>query len=341
MADDPRVILMAASDRGQKNAHRQKWACCALKLMHTIAHIDGIQRLLDQTAAYQQIMERFYRYLFRDDAGELFFGRNHKEAVSLSHVEWKHRKTRDSMILKLLHKPANVAETIYDMVGVRIVTKNLSDVMIAVKFLHDLNIVSFANCSPRRARNTLIDAENFRLSLESLLTLVKAGQIPVDEFPKAVDTVISKNALSYDEPSNPHSSQEYRSIHLTCRQMIRYPDPSKFWLIKLEEALKRLSPDDPKRKSILEILKVAGTEEVAQKTPSEHFHNTSSDDEIGSNGRYELSGFFPFEVQLMDVESYQKNMSGDRKHSVYKTAQVKTARKRILGSVLSDGKVSK
>ena len=49
----------------------------------------------------------------------------------------------------------------------------------------------------------------------------------------------------------------------------------------------------------------------------------------------EISVFSPFEVQILDVEASRAVESGDASHGKYKKAQIRTARKRILATVLS------
>lgn len=43
-----------------------------------------------------------------------------------------------------------------------------------------------------------------------------------------------------------------------------------------------------------------------------------------------FSFFYPYEVQIMDQEAYQKMQSGESDHSAYKNRQIEAARKRIL-----------
>ena len=45
----------------------------------------------------------------------------------------------------------------------------------------------------------------------------------------------------------------------------------------------------------------------------------------------DLSFFYPYEVQIVDYETYLKNMSGEASHDKYKERQVRRARARILG----------
>lgn len=46
-----------------------------------------------------------------------------------------------------------------------------------------------------------------------------------------------------------------------------------------------------------------------------------------------ISFFFPFEVQIMDEESYQESRIGDASHEKYKRRQLSAVRKRVLGAL--------
>jgi uncharacterized protein (TIGR04562 family) len=316
LADDARDIILAASDVRPEARYSQIWACSVLRVMHTIAHINGVQRLLDSSAACEQIMGRFRDLVFRDDNDQLMFGKR-ELSIPLAMIEWKYRKNRESMILKLLHKKANVAETIYDMIGVRIVTKRLCDVMVAVKFLRDFHVVSFPNCNPGRARNSLINVTDFRQNVDMLHRMLTEDQLSPEDFIKILEGT-TKPTQPRGSSGNPHTGRGYRSVQLTCRQLIRYPDPNKVWLQKLATALKdeRLPPTAAQ--TVKELLFVAG---------------------IPNDGRlaesFETVGFFPFEIQIMDEDSFQRNNEGDASHTNYKKSQIRAARRRVLSKVLT------
>ncbi len=53
----------------------------------------------------------------------------------------------------------------------------------------------------------------------------------------------------------------------------------------------------------------------------------------------EFSFFYPFEVQILNKESFEKMQSGDSKHDAYKNRQVEAARERIFPSVKLKAKV--
>lgn len=317
LCDDPTKLLLYASpkinDDSSASKIRQAWACATLKVMHTISHLDDLHRLNNIQEARSQIMGRFQKALFRDMNGKLWFG-DDKNYIELARVDWKPYKSRNSMILKLLHKPANVAETIFDLLGVRIVTKNLSETLLAVKFLRQFYLVDFANIHPARSRNNLIDVDQFHMHIETLKQMLLNGNINVEGFEamvKKLDTPVNLR-----KTSNPHSSSHYRSIQLTCRQRVRYLDPYTTWQEKLHNYSKEKKISSENNRVIIEFLRFARQWNHAEK-------------------HKEISIFFPFEVQIMDEEAARTIEQGEASHDRYKRAQIRTARRRILSKVLS------
>ena len=315
-ADDARILLSCASDLSEENSLRQVWACAVLRVMHTIAHIDGVYSFTDFDHARTQIMDRFHSFMFRDKDTKLFVG-THDINVPIERVEWKEKKSRDSIILKLLHKKANVADTIYDLLGVRIITEHLGDVMVVVKFLRDYHMVTFPNCNPSRARNTLIDVEGFKNNVEMLRNMLESDRLSPEEFSLLVSKIAQPARSTAGKTTNPHTARAYRSIQLTCRQMIRFQNPSFTWRRRLEELKGRLNPDSEASILLEEII---------------HLSRNGGGQKETANW---ISGFFPFEVQVMDKETAKDNSRGEASHDRYKKSQIKAARRRVLAGVLT------
>lgn len=307
-----KILLWAASTDPQFKMH-QAWACSLLRVMHTIAHIEGVHRAIDTDVARDQIMGRISQFFFKEN-NRLFFGTKSLH-VPLYKFEWKRAKRRESMIIKLLHKKGNVAETIFDLMGLRIVTKNLSDVMLVVKLLREHYMITFPNCNPGRARNTLLDMEHFKLNIEVLRGMLKEGRISTKEFENLVERVVMPLESPRKQVQNPHTGVNYRSIQLTCRQMIQAPSSHQRYLEKLKVLLEETAPTDPRFKDLEKLYSLALSYELAY--PSTDY------------------GFFPFEVHVLDREAYLSNKGGAASHDRYKGSQAKTARRRVLGTVLT------
>jgi len=185
-----------------------------------------------------------------------------------------------SVAMKLLHKVENVAEDIFDRVGVRFITHERLDTLLVVKYLREHNVFMFANIKPSRSRNTLIDIGWLEDLMAGLDGEVEAGSMTEDERMEVLREAVASHA-HLAEPStslNPYSAASYHAVQFTCRQMIRVPDDT---------------------------------------------------------GRCEIRFFFPFEVQILDEESYRRSRSGYAAHDLYKQRQRKAVRDRVLGR-LSD-----
>ncbi len=61
--------------------------------------------------------------------------------------------------------------------------------------------------------------------------------------------------------------------------------------------------------------------------------NTVTQKNDSSTNRAQLSFFYPYEVQIVDYETYLKNTTGAASHELYKKRQVEKARERILGAI--------
>lgn len=311
------LLLWASSAEASIEArNRSAWACAVLRMAHTIAHIYGLQHHADFDLARSQIISRFSDAISRSKSGELMFGDDQSQ-IALERIEWKNQKSRQSIILKLLHKPANVAETIYDYVGVRIVTKSYADVLQVVKILGDQFIVSVPNANPARVRNNLIDLEKFKAQVDVLKDLLEMDLISSDEFLRRINAIDSEAIASKN--SNPHSGAAYRSVQMTCRQLVRYPHPSRKWLEKC--------------KKYIELNESKTAKPAANGLFSQVVKFASAwSDTVNISG--DLKVFFPFEVQIFDSKTRDLIDTSDSNHILYKKSQIRTARKRVLGEVL-------
>jgi uncharacterized protein (TIGR04562 family) len=193
-----------------------QWACALLRVMHASAHArnDPFERHSEHIR--HQILERIERHLFRPQPDQLWLGRG-QDAIPLVDFVVKEAKSVNRMVMKLLHKPGNLGESIHDMMGVRFVTKDLMDVMLAVRYLRAHNVVVFANVAPDRSRNTLLGMDEFQLAVDHLAT--RADTISEQE----LRDIVNATRLSRAGGTNPKSSHSYRAIHFTVRQLVDIP----------------------------------------------------------------------------------------------------------------------
>lgn len=283
------------------------WACSILKVMHTIAHIDQDLRTNYFADIQKQILDRFYRVIHRDEHGGLYLGEKSDDPlrVDLVAFESKPKKSRDSTLLKLLHKPENVAEDIFDRVGLRFVTYTRLGALQVVKFLKDRMIVMPPNIKPSRSRNTLIDIDDFRNQMTDCLAQVERGELDEEGLKRELEMAAHSPASN---PINPHSSEFYRAIQFTCRQLVKLVNPIHQDVRDLKQLAKAGSLGETGQKIV---------ERIDMKYIQKEIHF-----------------FYPYEVQVLDQMSFEENEKGRSAHSEYKKAQLHTAMRRVMGSLV-------
>jgi uncharacterized protein (TIGR04562 family) len=305
---DVRDLLLLASfshphqKQDDQSKFLQNWACSLLKVMHTISHMDKDLRSSYFTDIQKQIFDRFYKLIHRDSEGRLYLGEKDEDPlrVNLIGFETKPKKSRNSTLLKLLHKPENVAEDIFDRVGIRFVTQNHLDALRVIKYLKDKMILIPSNIKPSRSRNTLIGMDAFKAKLSE--TLHHLNDKNTDE--AVLLQELEKAAYASPASSiNPHSSEFYRAIQFTCRQLIKLKNP-------LHENMKDLKIASRDNLDLQKILDRIDPKSIQR----------------------EVRFFYPYEVQIMDAKSAEENEKGRSAHSEYKRAQVLTALQRVMGS---------
>lgn len=314
LGDVRELFLMASlthpGQRDEATGHAlRRWACSLLKIMHTIAHIDKDLRSSYFSDIQQQIFDRFYKLIHRTDDGQLYIGENETDPlrVDLVAFETKPKKSRESTLLKLLHKPENVAEDIFDRVGIRFVTVTRLGALRVVKVLKDKMVVMPPNIKPSRSRNTLVDLDSFRQGLDEATGKLDTGGLDEEGFVEALHEACIPPAVS---PDNPHSSEFYRAIQFTARQLIKLKNPVYNDVRELKALVKQKGAQE-------DLAKLVDRLDLKYLTK-------------------EIRFFYPFEVQVVDVKSAEENERGRSAHSAYKKAQVQTALRRVMGAFLGD-----
>ena len=295
--EDLTDLLVLASRPGEL----QPWACALLRVMHTISHANHAVRSPYYSQIQAQILERYRQHVYTDPKGNLFLGRG-LLAVPLDEIHLREEKNPDSLILKLLHKPANVAQSVYDRIGVRLVTPSKVDALLVLKYIRKHHLAIFANIMPGRSRNTLINLERFRRVYENIAS----------PGPSSLKDDWSELQTQEAPAPNPHSDPGFRSIQFTCRQLIRIPNPQYSALARLREQLNDRLPRQ-EVEGLLDELTLANPEPV-------------------------LRFFFPYEVQILDRENHLRTQHGSSSHANYRLRQLKTARTRVLGDLLAEAK---
>ena len=298
-------------DKNEANTEKRNWTCSIIRVMHTIVHLDRDIRTDYLPNIQQQIFDRFYKEIINQE-DKIFLGEpKSPNPIALVHFQTKPKKFRDSQILKLLHKEENVAEDIYDQAGVRFVTKTRIDSLRVMKYLRDQHLVITANIKPSRSRNDLVDPFLYRRVWREARSKV---QKEILRSPGEVDAFIEQGLKAKDKPrkqnrpENPFSTLSYSAIQFTCRQLIKYKNPASDDMKKLRETLKKHGDT--------ELQKYADRIDFSHLTREQHF-------------------FYPYEVQIMDLQSYEESQSGIAAHTNYKRMQIESAGKRVLGDLIS------
>jgi uncharacterized protein (TIGR04562 family) len=308
---DARHLFIWAADKSLEHIRRARWACAILRVMHAISHLDKDLRHEFFPEIQKQIFDRFYREVHTEE-GQIWLGKPREQgSVALEKFLTKPRKTRESLILKLLHKKETLAEDVFDQIGVRFVSRSRMDVVRVLKFLRDRYIVMTMNIRPSRSRNNLIDPMLYRRTWREIQHAIKRGE-PRDRdwIEQNLDRALGagyQEAQKEISEHNPFSSKEFFSIQFTCRQLVKYRSPVYDDLRALRALVKNTEDSEVKR--AVERMDFG---------------------QIAKEQRF----FYPFEVQIMDRENYEESESGRASHAAYKAAQAKMAMKRVLGQLL-------
>lgn len=305
---DLRDLLLVADGRGTNHTKEEvEWAGVILKVMNTILHLDKDLRHRYFPTIQTQIFDRFYRYIHRDGE-ELYLGvEDSDEKIYLNEFETKAKKTRESMIIKLLHKKENVAEELFDRIGVRFITKSKFDCYRVLNFLHKNHIVMVNNIKPSRTQNSLVNQEIFRSHYIDLLKDAIKNNLTEEDFQKKAEELMGYSAPIKVENDNQHTFTEYKAIHFTSRQLIKYHNPFYKNFKSIRDKIKEANVAD----EFLEELVNLDTSTIAR----------------------EIRFFYPFEVQITDLESHLNNTDGEASHQEYKRSQVQFAQERLFGSL--------
>lgn len=310
----PLLLMVSPQSTGPSQTLTSLWACAIIKIMHTISHIDKDLRSNYFTDIQKQILDRFYRYISTDENGQLFLGKDSRDSdrIDLVAFETKPKKSRDSVILKLLHKPENVAEDIFDRVGIRFVTKNRFDALRVVKFLKDRWVIMPANIKPSRSRNTLVNTEAFKLEIDRLLKQVEEDKITFESLHERLVTFCEATRADVTSKDNPHTSSDYHAVQFTGRQLVKIKNPLYDDLKAIKGAHKELMKGTSVPDELAKLIERLDLRNIQK----------------------EIRFFYPFEVQTLDEASSKEALAGLSSHANYKKSQIMAAMRRVMGELM-------
>ena len=298
---DPLDLLVWASDRPRNI--RGRWSCAILRVMHTLFHVDHNVNLRFLPEIQRQVFSRYDQYVVCEEDRWCLRGAYEVPLVAL---ERKENKDRVSMLLKMLHKPENVAETIYDQIGIRFVAEDQLGVLMVIRFLLDHHVLMPTHIKPSRSRNLMIDMEALAAWSEATPPYFRIQDLGPEER-KALSRTLALKSPCKDQ--NPFSSKDYSAIQFTARTLVRLPSPATRALETLQERLQTMG--DTELSDLVRIPELIQDQE-------------------------EFTFFFAHEVQVMEQSGFQSSRSGPASHSEYKQRQRDAARRRVLQGILQE-----
>jgi uncharacterized protein (TIGR04562 family) len=208
------LLVVSTSDHPLRD-----WACSFLRVSHAVVHARYSQNQEILAEARRQVFERFSTHLKVSQSGMLVSdGEMH---VPLLRCDFKPEKPWESLVLKLLHKVDNVAQEVYDHLGVRFVTPDKAYALLLLKYFRQHNVFAFANVKPSRSVNTLVDLKAFRAGFEELEEAYHHGELSFKEFTRGVHRLGDSPDAAHER--NPHSASQYQTIQFTARALVRLP----------------------------------------------------------------------------------------------------------------------
>lgn len=304
------LLITAGNLKSEITVEESLWASIILKVMHTILHLDKDLRHRYYSTIQTQIFDRFYKYLHREE-DSLYLENDEKTVrIPLVDFEAKAKKSRESIIIKLLHKKENVAEELFDRIGLRFVTESKVDSLRVLKFLYQNYIIIVNNIKPSRTQNSLLDLNVFKSSYMPLIKDAIKKNLSEEEFISEMDKLTKESSFHSDElyKNNEHTSKEYQAIHFTCRQLIKYKNPFYQQFSNLRDYAK----ENEAQSEVVQKLLSLDTSSIAK----------------------DISFFYPFEVQITDSKSHKENTQGDASHQEYKKSQVHSAMMRLFTGLI-------
>ncbi|PIE89214.1 MAG: TIGR04552 family protein [Acidobacteria bacterium] len=219
----PLDLLVYASgyDMG-RNEDIQAWSCAILKVMHCFFQLEYDLKLKNINSIRKQIYADYESLISMRD--EAIFLEDKKESLPLFFFKFKKKKSKQSIILKLLHKPHMAPSDIYDHLGIRFVLNTKIECLLAFDFFSRHSLITEANIKPFRSRNTLVDIEEAKKLFDKYKKrLKKSDEYPAEIYRK-MDKKLPVMKLENVKNINPFSASDYRSIQITVRKMIELSD---------------------------------------------------------------------------------------------------------------------
>ena len=191
---DVRDAFLRASMRDTFSRHRIQY-CAILKLAHVINHLE-MQELRGSVAVRDADLIELANLKVLDAAHRV------RDAGLPVLAFYGNRKTRPSVITKLLAKRESTAATVFDKLRFRIVTEQREDVVRVIAWLFR-NVIPFPAVIPGESHNNLLSAHEIRSLCD----------------PGSVESALLENA-----PANEHTGSEFRAVNFIVGLPVRIYD---------------------------------------------------------------------------------------------------------------------
>lgn len=301
MTDVRHLLVMASQVREQVPSKLQRFSCALLKIMHVIAHVDRDLRNYLFPKVRDQVHERF-RNAIVEGAFQLPDGNK----IPLELFQIKEQKPRKSIIMKLLFKPEMASEEVFDRLGIRFVVKDVALAFPLIKGLVQTGLVGIPNLRPSRSRNYLVDLKKYKAEVLAASNDVRTGLLSDEDFYRSLSEKVARD-IEGASRENPHSSDKYRAIQFTTRQLVRIENAA---FTKLHR-LRNLAKETQAAPELMQELQKIDLAQIPR----------------------EYKFFYPVEIQIMDKGGFEDALHGEASHSAYKQQQLNVVRKRLLGDL--------
>jgi len=201
--EDVRHLFLYASEQGRFN-RVQILSCVALKTMHTINHLEARELLLETSISEAELIEIVERQVIKR-ARQLT-----DEGLPVVHF-YGSRKSRDSMINKLLSKKASVASDILDKLRFRVVVETRDDIVSVLAYLLR-HVFPWNQVTAGQSTNNLINFRRFLERNDPLRRYLGALQ---------VDIGIEQAEAVEKEADNEFSGTSYKMINFIVDVPVR------------------------------------------------------------------------------------------------------------------------
>ncbi len=285
-------LLIQASSQKPEDRELQRWACAILRVMHVFVHLRNDLFSAFRDEIQTQILSPLQSALAEDEAGTMILGPSADDGGTRLHkFEIKPFKTTASSVIKLLARPERVALTLLDKLGVRFVTRNAFDSFRVIRFLFENHILSYPHIIPDQSNNTLYPVNLFMEVMEEL-----KSRKPVSSAGQLQGKVDGKV-----------EDQLAKEIQKLLKMRLD-GEPSR-----AQYRLKSNEFSDPDYRFIKFINRKLVTVTIG-----------------ASDSQRAFKFFYPYEIQVMDQDTFIRNLSGPMAHDEYKNRQRRKARDRVL-----------